>query len=374
MIIVLVSVVAAMASKKSLAGEATCWSYAELLEASNEPNVRVGRFAYREPPGDIQLTEKMKLSTYYNKAIRSFHIKDGRKLVALTFDIGEQPHEISGYQGKIFDHLRKHKVRATVFLGGKWMVTHPERTQQMIADPLFEVANHGWEHRNLRLLDSVEQQRAIMRAQSAYETQWRALKKRNCKFSSTGPAAHNNAPPQMNLWRFPFGACRADSLQLVGDAGLYSIQWNLSSSDPWKGQTKARMVAAVVPRVKPGSIVLFHANGRGWHTSAAIPQIISGLKKRGYEFVTIGDLLDLTRQGKAEPVLTDTCYDSRPGDTNRYDKLSGQLHAKYERFLRRMRGNTGGLKPPATKSKRVTKRKRTKASKTPEPDAFNRAD
>lgn len=373
--IAMLGVNAILTSQAGAADASTCWSPAELLEKPNDPRVRVGRFAYRAPPPDVEITQQMRLTRYYRKAVRRFRIKDGRKLVALTFDIGEQPHEISGYQGKIFDHLRKHNVKATVFLGGKWMVTHPVRTQQFIADPLFEVANHGWEHRNLRLLNTVNQQRAIMRAQSAYEDQWRALEKRNCKFSADGALAHKNARPSMNLWRFPFGACRADSLKLAGDAGLLSIQWDLSSSDPWKGQTKTRMTRAVVPRVKPGSIVLFHANGRGWHTSAAIAPIITGLKKRGYEFVTIGDLLELTRQGKAEPILTDTCYDSRPGDTNRYDKLSSQLHAKYARFLRRIKGASipGVQTPPQAKKQQNKKPKPRKNQKATGSNAFNRS-
>jgi peptidoglycan/xylan/chitin deacetylase (PgdA/CDA1 family) len=36
-----------------------------------------------------------------------------------------------------------------------------------------------------------------------------------------------------------------------------------------------------------------HANGRGWHTAEALPQIISTLEAQGYTFVTISDLLNL---------------------------------------------------------------------------------
>src|SRR5262249_13605701 len=63
---------------------------------------------------------------------------------------------------------------------------------------------------------------------------------------------------------------------------------------------------------QPGSIVLFHANGRGWHTDGALPGIIAALKARGYEFATVSELL-----AAGEPVVSATCYDSRPGDTDR---------------------------------------------------------
>src|SRR5262249_9174419 len=68
----------------------------------------------------------------------------------------------------------------------------------------------------------------------------------------------------------------------------------------------------VLANVQPGSIVLFHANGRGWHTDGALPGIIATLKARGYEFATVSELL-----AAGEPVVSATCYDSRPGDTDR---------------------------------------------------------
>ena len=67
---------------------------------------------------------------------------------------------------------------------------------------------------------------------------------------------------------------------------------------------------------RPGSIIIAHANGRGYHTAAALPLAIPKLKALGYEFVTVSELLAAGR-----PVVASTCYDSRPGDTDRYDRL-----------------------------------------------------
>ena len=71
------------------------------------------------------------------------------------------------------------------------------------------------------------------------------------------------------------------------------------------------MTQNVLASVRPGSIVLFHANGRGWSTEAALPGIVAALKAKGYEFVTVTELL-----AAGEPVMSETCYDSRPGDTD----------------------------------------------------------
>jgi hypothetical protein len=94
--------------------------------------------------------------------------------------------------------------------------------------------------------------------------------------------------------------------------GLLPIQWDVSSGDPTASQSAAGITQNVLEGVRPGSIVLFHANGRGWHTEAALPDIIAGLKARGYEFVTVTELL-----AAGEPVMSATCYDSRPGDVDR---------------------------------------------------------
>jgi hypothetical protein len=102
------------------------------------------------------------------------------KLLALTFDLCELPDEITGYDGMIVDFLRANKIKATFFAGGKWLLTHRSRAEQLIADPLFEIGNHTWEHRNLRILDDAGSLAEINNAQSAYEELRHDLSGRQC--------------------------------------------------------------------------------------------------------------------------------------------------------------------------------------------------
>ena len=62
-------------------------------------------------------------------------------------------------------------------------------------------------------------------------------------------------------------------------------------------QTADMMKQHVVRTVRPGSIVLFHANGRGWHTGSALPRIIEALRKEKYEFLTVSELLATRQMG-----------------------------------------------------------------------------
>jgi peptidoglycan/xylan/chitin deacetylase (PgdA/CDA1 family) len=46
-----------------------------------------------------------------------------------------------------------------------------------------------------------------------------------------------------------------------------------------------------VEQTKPGSIIIMHINKRGKYTADALPEIINILRKKGYKFVTISELL-----------------------------------------------------------------------------------
>ncbi len=254
-------------------------------------------------------------------SIRSVEPADPKvRLVALTFDLCEQANELSGYDGGIPDWLRAHRVKATFFAGGKWMRTHPERAMQLMADPLFEVGNHGWTHGNLRLLSGEAARQQIFMTQAQYQLLRRELLDRPCA-AGAGPGAAEQIPAWPSLFRFPYGTCSPETLDLVGDLGLRAIQWNLVTADPDRGrdaQSIARGVRAGVVRSR-GSIVVAHANGHGWHTAEALPLFVPQLQAEGYRFVTLSELLEAGR-----PVATQECYEIRPGDNLRYDRLFGR--------------------------------------------------
>ena len=244
-------------------------------------------------------------------AVRRVDLPAGRKLIALTFDLCEQPGEIAGYDGAIIDYLRREGVKATFFASGKWMRSHEVRAQQLMADPLFEIGNHSEAHRNLRLLDGAKLHDEVAGPQRAYETIRGHLAGSQCV--APHASAMQSIAPRLTLFRFPYGACNERALREVHDQGLAAIQWDISTGDPTPQQPAAAIVAAML-RAQPGSIILNHANGRGWHTAAALPIAVARLRKQGYEFVTVSELM-----AAGTPVVSAGCYDSRPGDTDRYD-------------------------------------------------------
>ncbi len=319
-----------------------CWAPQELRSKPGEERVIQGTEKALVPPPAVYPGPISKGQFPWRGVLRRVDLPPGLKLVALTFDLCEQPHEIAGYQGELVDYLRDNGIKATFFAGGKWLLTHPQRAQQLMADPAFEVANHTWEHRNLRLLSGSALADEILRPQSAYIEMRTALSKKQCLDRTGENLAGERIPAHMSLFRFPFGACNKESLEAVEAAGLHAIQWDLSSSDPWAGETPDKMLRDVVSHVHPGSIVLFHANGRGWHTSKAIPAIVTQLRAQGYDFVTVSELLKIPG---AKPVTSGICYDSRPGDTDKYDELARKLADKHARVIAGLRAKTESASP-----------------------------
>jgi len=304
----------------------TPWKPAEKVILKRPPGAAVAVPAFDALPAAAPLAPALRGS------IRRVDLPAGQKLVALTFDFCETSAEIAGYDGAIVDELRRRKIPATLFVGGHWAATHPARFGEMAADPLFEIANHTWTHANLRTVDGERLKREILAPEAAFRA------------AVTGPLC-----PRPEAWaatkrskylRFPFGACDARSMAAVNDAGMAAIQWDVSTGDPSPFTSADMIVAETLRSVRPGSIVLAHANGRGFHTGEALPRLLDGLAARGYRFVTVGDLLAAGR-----PVITETCYDARPGDTDKYDHRGKKPNPKPLPDPQRPTGTTGAPKP-----------------------------
>lgn len=295
-----------------------CWSPKDLRSLPGERTIRATTANYSPPKRLYPLRPNGRLGMEFARSVRSVNPVQGEKLVALTFDLCEQANETTGYDGEIVDILRAEKANATFYAGGKWMRSHPERTMQLIADPLFEIGNHAWTHGNMRVLRGREMEEQIQWTQAQYEILRDQLLNLPCA-SSIKENEAQRIPALPSTFRFPYGACDATAMQAVAQAGLYPIQWNIVSGDPAQKQTAGEIVKEILYNIRPGSIVIAHANGRGWHTAEALKILIPALKEKGYRFVTVSQLLK-----SGNPLSVESCYEKRPGDNLKYDKLFGR--------------------------------------------------
>jgi peptidoglycan-N-acetylglucosamine deacetylase len=302
--------------------QAACWAPAALGARAGEniPQRRPWSQAPRPPRIDGD-DPRFPPEPTASGVVRRVALPAGKKLIALTFDLCETAGEIAGYDGAIIDYLRSQRVKATLFAGGQWLLSHEMRAAQLLSDPLFEIGTHGWVHRNTRLLTGAELAREIRAPSLAFASVRADLGKAQC--AAGHGAAFSAIPQQPRLFRFPFGACNAASLQAVADAGLIAIQWDVATGDPSPARSARAIAEAMLRGAQPGSIIVSHANGRGYHTAAALPIAIPALRARGFQFVTLSELLAAGR-----PIIAPTCYDVHPGDTDKYDLLFARQPAK----------------------------------------------
>ncbi len=192
--------------------------------------------------------------------------------VALTFDVCQDPAYPAGYDSALVSVLERYNVPATFFMGGDWMRTHPTETQQLVAHPLFEMGNHSWDHADFTTLNADQIHAEILQTDDTL-------------FQLTGRRSR--------LFRLPGGAYTDFTLQVISQMGFYTIQWDSVTGDPDPNFDAATILGEVQRTVQNGSIIIMHANGRGWHTAEALPAIIEYLQGRGFQLVTVSQLLGI---------------------------------------------------------------------------------
>ena len=187
-----------------------------------------------------------------------------KKAVALTFDDGTDPENTK----RILRILQKYKVNATFFPTGKSVERFPD-VWKAIAQARFPIANHTYGHPEL--------------AGQCYEPQRRELANAQGILAGLGIEELPVMRPPYELW----DATTEVAASAVGIESI--ILWNIDTRD-WQGASTAtvRRVALGGGR---GSIVLMHTFPDT--TAAALPAIIKGYRARGFEFVTIGQMLGI---------------------------------------------------------------------------------
>lgn len=185
-------------------------------------------------------------------------------LIALTFDAGAD----RGASVQLLDVLHDKGVRATFFVTGQFADRYPDIMQRIAADG-HEIANHSYTHPDFARLSEDQMRSEIRRATESIEA--------------------TSGMKIVPLWRAPFGSRNARILQIVEEEGLRPIYWTFDSGDWIEGATTERVLSADLRLAVNGAIVVHHVQPRA--TAEAMPTIIDTLRERGFELVTVSELL-----------------------------------------------------------------------------------
>ncbi|TXS39596.1 polysaccharide deacetylase [Streptomyces sp. or43] len=207
------------------------------------------------------------------------------KVVALTFDADMTADEgPRAAAGEHFDNpglialLRRLKVPATVFMTGRWAEEYPAQARSIGTDPLFEIANHSYSHYAFTSpcygLPTVEEGAVHDEVARAFG----AIRK-------TG--ARNVVP----YFRFPGGCYDDAALRALAPEKVTAVQWDVVSGDAFATDADA-VAQQVLDGVRPGSLVVMHCTRSAAPvTDEAVDQVVPELRKRGYRFVRVSELM-----------------------------------------------------------------------------------
>jgi peptidoglycan/xylan/chitin deacetylase (PgdA/CDA1 family) len=200
-------------------------------------------------------------------------------VVALTFDACATLKQPNGFDRKVFEILAATQVPATFYLSGRWVEKHPTAARAIADAPLIELGNHSYSHPRLTL---VRKERLRWQIRHTNQVLEKKLGRRPLSL------------------RPPAGAWNAKVLRAARDENLPVVTWTVVSGDVGGHVPPARMVQTVLDETKPGAIIIFHINRREPYTKKALPDIIAGLRGKGFRFVTVSQLLALP-DATAEP-------------------------------------------------------------------------
>ncbi len=184
-----------------------------------------------------------------------------RRLVALTFDDGPSRNLTS-----ILALLDKYDARATFFVVSSRVKAQAGLVQRIVTGG-SEVGNGSVTDLRLDLLEPGQIARKLDESQEAIRQ------------------VLGVAPPFL---RPSDGRFNQDVLDAANKRNVSVVLWSLHSQDDGTG-TASAIANRVVSSASPGDIVLMHETGK--QTLKALPAILSKLKAKGYEVVSVGELL-----------------------------------------------------------------------------------
>lgn len=185
------------------------------------------------------------------------------KRIALGFDDGPSIQTTA-----VLEILEQHEARATFFAVGSEAAKHPAELWEILRTG-NEIANHSYEHTNFEAA-GVEALREELEA--------------------TNAVIHGATGFTPCVYRPPYGATDAALVDAALELDMATVTWNLDPQD-W-GASSGTLERNLLADVEPGSIVVLHDGGRDRaETIAALPKVLSKLGRRGYELVTVSELL-----------------------------------------------------------------------------------
>ena len=204
--------------------------------------------------------------------------KGDRRGMALTFDDGPHPY----YTPKVLEILDHCQPKAPFFVIGRNLRDHgPLVAAASRAGHV--IGNHSLNHWRLMNFSSPEKLRQeILGCQREVE-QWAGYKPR--------------------FYRQPAGFRNPNIFRILKELGMAMVGWQVRAFDTQLRNPEA-IASRILKKARPGGVILLHdgsdsiRNDDRTATLKALPRILGGLKEQGMKFLTLEELLGMSKEIK----------------------------------------------------------------------------
>lgn len=225
-------------------------------------NIKLTSINYRDINNIIKEFKATQNEAMYAQKV-DVCLNNYNKIVALTFDDGPNPLTTP----KLLDGLAQRNIKATFFLLGSCIEENKDIIKRMYNEG-HNIGNHSYSHKNLIALD---------------------LQTAKMEYNQTNEILNSIIGTSSIAFRPPYGNYN-ETIQSFISTPL--VLWDIDPLD-WKDKDSNKIANHIIQRAKDGDIILLHDI---YQTSVdAAFKVIDTLEQRGFNFVTINELL--TRNG-----------------------------------------------------------------------------
>ncbi|MBD2041351.1 polysaccharide deacetylase family protein [Microcoleus sp. FACHB-672] len=240
----------------------------DLLNIKTAVNQRIEGFTTKAAQIQEQYKKRFNFSVparFQGAITYEIKLSGKEKVVALTFDDGPWPDTLP-----ILNILKQNKIKATFFWIGRHLQTYPEIGKKVVAEG-HAVGNHTWNHQ-YHQVDHFTATREI---------------------EDTGSLIYKITGVKTAMFRPPGGILNNGLAAYAQAQKMVVAMWSTDTKESYSPSPE-EIINTVLSNAQSGAVVLMH-DGGGNHSNTlkALPQIIAGLKKRGYKFVTLPELLEM---------------------------------------------------------------------------------
>jgi cellulose synthase/poly-beta-1,6-N-acetylglucosamine synthase-like glycosyltransferase/peptidoglycan/xylan/chitin deacetylase (PgdA/CDA1 family)/spore germination protein YaaH len=271
----------------------------EILRITQRP--LPGERSFTLDPATGLVTQEKYISLPRPYTINQYGANPNR--IAITFDDGPDP----AWTPQILDVLKQENAKATFFLIGLQAEKYPALAERIYAEG-HEIGNHTFTHPDISNIRP-----AYMRVE---------LNLAERLFASRLGVKPVLFRPPYSIDQEPDTADQVKPLEIAQDMGYITVGDKIDPND-WKENprpTAEQITAAVMAHLPPcqpsdlrcGNIVLLHdGGGNRQETVRALPMIIRGLRARGYQIVTVAQLMGKPYEEVMVPISANERWTAR---------------------------------------------------------------